>query len=356
MTYTGSFAVAGKDEFRVSAPTVTINSTTNFNQNRATFNATVSSNGATTSVKFQYKKTADSTWTDGETITGVSGANQTVYSNQTGLEENASSGTPYDVRAIATNSAGSTTSSTTSFTTWKRYTYELLSSGSGSVTIQTITPTGSSAIVPTIYEVFIAGGGGGGGYAGGGAGGYVKRSSYSLNNATNLTISTAAGAGGGAQSNGGSSSISGSGITTLTAGGGGAGLAGTGASANSGGNTGSGDVAYTGGSRLCGYNYGGKSGSYEDCNYWGSGGGAAWSGNGYSATTPETGFYFTQIVGGDGRTGETHYGYYGGEGGRAYGTYAYGASVSPNGYGSGGDAINGSGTGGMVSFKYWGPV
>jgi hypothetical protein len=335
---------------QASAPSITINSVTNFNQNRATFNATVNPNGATTSVKFQYS-TDNSNWTDGATITGLTGASQSVYSNQTGLTENAGSGTLYYIRAIATNSAGSVTSSNTTFTTWKRYTYELLSSGSGSITLQTITPTGSSAIVPTIYEVFIAGGGGGGGYAGGGCGGYVKKDSYSLNNATSLTINTSAGAGGGAQSAGGSSSISGSGITTLTAGGGGAGLAGTGASVNNGGNMGSGDLAYNGGYGSCGTNYG-KQSSYTDCNYWAAGGGAAWSGNGYDMT----GAFGTETVGGNGRTGETHYGYYGGEGGRGYGTSGSGTSVTPSGYGSGGDSINGSGTAGMVSFKYWAPV
>lgn len=335
---------------QASAPSITINSVTNFNQNRATFNATVNPNGATTSVKFQYS-TDGTNWTDGATISNLTGTSQSVYSNQTGLTENASTGTYYHVRAIATNSGGSTTSSTTNFTTWKRYTFERLTSGSTSHTLQTITPTGESVVIPSIIEVFIAGGGGGGGYAGGGAGGYVKRSTYALNNGTSLTINVSVGAGGGAQSNGGSSSISGSGITTLTAGGGGAGLAGTGASVNNGGNMGSGDVSYSGGYGSCGTNYG-KQGGYTDCNYWAAGGGAAWSGNGYDMT----GYMGIETVGGNGRTGETHYGYYGGEGGRAYGTYGYGTSVSPDGYGSGGDAINGSGTGGMVSFKYWAPV
>lgn len=335
---------------QASAPTITINSVTNFNQNRATFNATVNPNGATTSVKFQYS-TDGSNWTDGATISNLTGNSQSVFSNQTGLIENTSTGTYYHVRAIATNSAGSTTSSVTNFTTWRRYTFERLSPGSASVTIQTITPTGGSAVVPSIQEVFIAGGGGGGGYAGGGCGGYVKRDTFSLNSATALTINASVGSGGGAQSNGGSSSISGSGITTLTAGGGGAGLAGTGAFANNGGNMGSGDLAYNGGFATCGTNFG-KQGGYTDCSSWGSGGGASWSGNGANAS----GGFSMEIVGGDGRFGETHYGYYGGEGGRGYGTQGSGQSVFPDGYGSGGDSINGSGTGGMVSFKYWGPV
>jgi hypothetical protein len=335
---------------QASAPSITINNVTNFNQNRATFNATVNPNGATTSVKFQYS-TDNSNWTDGETISGLTGTSQSVYSNQTGLTENASTGTFYYVRAVATNSAGTSTSSNTTFRTWKRYTYELLSSGSGSQTLQTITPTGLSAIIPTIYEVFIAGGGGGGGYAGGGCGGYVKKDTFALNSATSLTINTAVGGGGAAQTAGGSSTISGSGITTLTAGGGGAGLAGTGASANPGGNMGSGDLAYNGGARGCGLNFG-KQGPYEDCSSWGSGGGASWEGNGYGVT----GDGGMSVYGGNGRTGATHYGYYGGEGGRGYGTQGSGTSVTPSGYGSGGDSINGVGTAGMVSFKYWAPV
>lgn len=70
------------------APIIVCDAVTNFNQNRATFNATVNPNGATTSVKFQYKKSVDLTWTDGETITGLTGGSQSIYSNQTGLEEN----------------------------------------------------------------------------------------------------------------------------------------------------------------------------------------------------------------------------------------------------------------------------
>lgn len=333
-----------------SPPSVTVNAVTNFNQNRATFNATVNPNGATTSVKFQYS-TDGSNWTDGETITGLTGGSQSVYSNQTGLTENAANGTFYYVRAIGTNSAGTTTPSPVTFTTWKRYTFERLTSGSTSHTLQTVTPTGGSAVVPSIEEVFIVGGGGGGGYAGGGAGGYVKKTTYALNSGTNLTINVSVGSGGAAQTAGNSSNISGTGITTLTAGGGGAGLAGTGASASPGGNVGSGDIAYNGGGGGCGTNFG-KNGAYTDCSSWGAGGGASWEGNGYGATSDGG----MNVVGGNGRTGATHYGYYGGEGGRGYGTQGEGTSVTPSGYGSGGDSTNGVGTAGMVSFKYWAPV
>lgn len=237
----------------------------------------------------------------------------------------------------------------------------MLTVGTSSHALVTITPTGQSTIVPSIYEVLVVGGGGGSGYAGGGAGGYVKKGSYMLDNATSLSLSLSVGSAGtsgvGSSTNGESSSLTGSSLTTLTAGGGTAGGSGTGASAGSGGNTGSGDVSYTGASGGCSNNYDAKNGNYVDCSRWGAGGGAAWTGNGNTPTVDPDNPLYGNVIGGAGKNGETHYEYTGGAGGRAYGTMSNGAAASTRGsYGSGGDYGSNNSQAGMISFKYWAPV
>jgi hypothetical protein len=202
-------------------PSVTIDAVTNFNQNIATFNATVNPNGYTTSVKFQYKKTADSTWTDGETITGLTGGSQSVYSNQTGLNGYGDNGGIYDVRALATNSVDTTTSGTASFTTWALQVYERSTSGGTTFTIPTVTPTGGSVVAVSILDIIMFGAGGGAsgtGGSGGGGGGYQSVSSRSLTGSRSITTSVGL-AGSGDGSNGGNTTITGD-ITSLTANGG----------------------------------------------------------------------------------------------------------------------------------------
>ena len=81
-------------------PTVTINAATNFNQNLATFNATVSAFYQSTTVKFQYNTTNNFASYTEVTATGspVTGQSVAVYFNVTGL----SVGTTYYVRAVKT--------------------------------------------------------------------------------------------------------------------------------------------------------------------------------------------------------------------------------------------------------------
>lgn len=330
-----------------SAPTVSISSTTNFNQNRATFNGTVSANGAvTTTIKFQISTNGGSTWVDasgGTAITNTSSQGVSVFYNATGLSEN----TTYTVRLVATNSAGTTNSSTTSFTTWSLKTYTRTASGSDSLTLQTITPTGGSTIAPTIHEVLVGGGGGGGQAGGGGAGGYRALSSITLTSASNLVISISVGGGGGAGVAGGSSSISGN-FTTQTAGGGGGGQN-NGIVGGNGGSLGTGDVFYSGG---VGYGNPDKNNNYDPNNY-SYGGGAGWASNGGDGGL----FPFTP---GNGGSGASIYGINGGAGGRGYakngGADQYGSNGTHwNGPSSGGQAFNGSGVAGVVTFKYYGP-
>lgn len=210
---------------QASAPTVTVSSVTNYNQNIATLNGTVSANGAiTTTIKFQVS-TDNSTWSDasgGTTITNTSSDNVSVYYNATGL----SVGTLYYVRLVATNSAGTSNSSSTSFTTWALKSYTTSTVGTTSLSIPTVTPTGGSAVIPSILNAFVAAGGGGaGGLAAGGGGGVSTVGSRSFNNTSSLSLTITVGGGGAAGganagSAGGGSSISGSSFTTISATGG----------------------------------------------------------------------------------------------------------------------------------------
>lgn len=332
-----------------SPPIVSISSTTNYNQNIATFNATVNPNGYTTSVKFQYSSNGGSSWNDGATISGLTGGSESVYSNQTGLTINDATGTAYLVRAIATNSIGSTTSGTTSFATWSLKTYANGTAGSYSLTIPTVTPTGSSAVIPTVYNMFMFGGGGGSNFAGGGGGGYRLLSSRAFTNTSGNTLSLVVGGGGAGNTGdsptgaGGATSISASNFTTLSAGGGGGGQA---SGFGNGGNVGSGDnPAYSGGAY------------FQDTSKFGSmyyGGGAGIGGN---ARVVNPGY--GTISGGHGGTA---YGYSGGAGGRGTRffidpTYGEGETNGDywKNYGSGGQSNNDAGSAGLIYFQYYGP-
>ena len=316
-----------------TAPDITINSTTNYNQNIATFNATVNPNGASTSVKFQYS-TNGSTWTDGATNTGITGSSQSTYSNQTGLAEN----TLYYVRAIATNSAGTSTSSNTTFTTWHLIEWASATAGTNYLTLATVTPTGGSQVIPSIYDVFIYGGGGGANLGtGGSGGGYRLVSSRAFTTTANLQLTLTIGAGGGVGSTGGTTQIVASNFSSIDAGGGGI---------NESAYVGYGDNgAYTSGVGAS-YTAGGK----NDPIYIGSAGGAGISGyGGNGAAGPGYG------NGGSGGTGGSAYGYDGGAGGAGSGTTANGSNGAYYGYGSGGNGpANSGGSAGLIRFKYYG--
>lgn len=381
----------------VELPTVAISPVTNFNQDRATFNATVSPNGATTSVKFQYS-TDGSTWVDGSTISGLTGSSQSVYSNQISL----SVGTLYYVRAVATNSAGSATSSSTSFTTWSLKTYTKTTSGSFSVEIPSITPTGGSAIAPTVYEMLLYGGGGGANYGGGGGGGYRLFSSHTSSTGGTQTISGSVGAGGaagnggtgvGTATSGGSTTLT-IGSTTWTGGGGSAGEhpGNVGNPFGRGGTVGSGtNASNLGGTNAYGYYYVsgyvqvivgyvcvasdkfGNCTAYDynqpiygpdynqpiyswDANYYACGGGGGTDSAGSNATGHTT----TSQVGGAGGAGGGAYGLRGGNGGGGGGTQGIASNGSvPDGsgpiVGTGGQGWFGTGVAGGITFKYYGP-
>ena len=341
-------------------PTVTINAVTNFNQDRATFNATVSANYQSTTVKFQYNTTNNFTSYTEVTATGspVTGQSVAVYFNATGLTV----GTTYYVRAVISNGIGTVTTSSVSFATWSLKTYTKLTAGTASsaVYLQTITPTGGSAITPYIFNVFFFGGGGGGaGGGGGGAGLYLNdTSNISATSAVSSYLDVTVGGGGTAGNwntntnagGGDSTTISGTSFSTLTAtgGSGGSGFSGN---ASSGGASGSGTTSsYAGGTGSVT-----STGSGKDIVYYSASGGGG--GNyqvGANGHTAGNGY------GGDGGVGGGFAGYYGGSGGGGYGSTANGASnkilfnLGTGVYGCGGGP-NTAGTAGMCYFQYYGP-
>lgn len=335
-----------------TAPTVTISSTTNFNQSIATFNGTVSANGAvTTTIKFQIS-TDNSNWSDatgGTTISNTSSQSVSVYYNATGL----SAGTLYYVRLVATNSAGTSNSSSTSFTTWALQVYERSTSGGTTFTIPTVTPTGGSAVAVSIYDIIMFGGGGGGGiFVGGGGGGYQNVSSRSLSGSRSVTTSVGS-AGAAVDINagtnptvGGNTTITGD-LTSLTANGGGAD---TGAN-NIAGASGNGNA---GGSNAT-YDYTpGDSKGYTNTAYGGGGGAGAVGGNGVansSGTYGGNGGAGVSITSG----GVTRAGGAGGGGAASNldgGPSANGSQGANNTYGSGGNTGI-AGQAGYIRFRYY---
>jgi len=367
-----------------SLPTILLGSVTNFNQDRATFNAIVSAEYQSTTVKFQYNTTNNFASYTEVTATGspVTAQSSVVYYNVTGLSVN----TTYYVRAVISNSIGTVTTASTSFTTWSLKTYLNTTAGSYTVNVPSITPTGGSAIAPTIYEMLIYGGGGGANYSGGGGGGYRLASTKLSSDTGTQNISGTIGAGG-AGGNGGAGAGGGGnggattlvvGNTTYTAGGGGV--------ANwlsNGGAAGSGDnPSYAGGTGNYGYTYISGYNQWIDpscgccsvdklgncilyctCNnpnspiystdysrYAGGGGGGINSA-GTNATYPDGG--------GNGGNGGGLYGLNGGNGGRGGGTASNGSNGSVTAGGvvvaRGGEGWFGAGLAGGVTFKYYGP-
>lgn len=349
-------------------PTVTTNAVSNFNQNQATFNATVSANNLSTVVYFDYSTSSVFSSFTTVTATTVTGQNQSISSTVTGL----ANGTLYYVRCRAVNGVGTTTGNTVSFTTWSLKTYLNTTAGAYSVSVPSI-----SGVAPTIYEMLTYGGGGAAAYGGGGGGGYRIASSHTSSVAGTQNITGTVGAGGTNPSNaipapaGGNSTVT-FGGTTWTAGGGGGGgwLTDRAGSVGSGNNPAYiGGVGYYGYTYISGYNQyccGGfdKNGNClgfcpdynspiytTDYSRYAGGGGAGTDQNGFDATYPD--------VGGQGGQGGGAYGLNGGNGGGGGGTAGAGAngSVVAGGVavGRGGQGWWGSGTAGGVTFKYYGP-
>jgi hypothetical protein len=327
-------------------PTVTLNAASNFNQELATLNATVDANGYSTTVKFQYSTASNfSSFTEvNAATTPITGQAVSSYANITGLSVN----TTYYFRCVATNSAGTTTSSSLSFTTWNIQVYERSTSGGTTFTIPTVTPTGGSAVAVSILDIIMFGGGGGGSFGeGAGGGGYQSVSSRSMTGSRSITTSVGAGGtgdtGSGATS-GGNTTLTGD-LTSLTASGG-----------NANGTSGNGNGAGS----FANYDPDGGDKGIPNSAYGGGGGSGAVGGNANvnaSITQGGTGGTGVSITSG----GVTRAGGAGG-GGAAYefqataGGAVQGVRGSNNTYGSGGNSANTGGSAGQagyIRFRYY---
>lgn len=334
-------------------PTVTLSAATNFNESLATLNATVSANGYSTTVKFQYSTASNfSTFTEvNAATTPITGQSVSSYANITGLAVN----TTYHFRCVATNDVGTTTSSSLSFTTWALQVYERSTSGGHTFTIPTVTPTGGSAVAVSIYDIIMFGGGGGGGYVGGAGGGASQNvSSRSMTGSRSITTSVGAGGtggtGGGNGTAGGNTTITGD-LTSLTAAGGAGGDSTGNGAASGNGNPGGGMAQFD-------PDGGGK--GVPNAAYGGGGGEGAAGGNGVangSGTFGGTGGAGVSITSG----GVTRAGGAGGGGAifvpQPVGTSANGGRGANNTYGSGGNSDNnaggGAGQAGYIRFRYY---
>lgn len=374
------------------APTVTTNAVTNFNQNQADFNATVSANGYSTTVYFDFS--TSSTFSIFTTVLQgtITTQSASVSATRTGLANN----TLYYVRCRAVNSLGETIGNTVSFTTWSLKTYLNTTAGSYTFSLPSI-----PGVAPTITEMLLYGGGGGANYGGGGGGGYRLSASHTSSVTGTQTISGSVGGGGAAGNGGGGTGTATAGgntsltvgSTTWTGGGGGAGQhpgnCGSGCGGR-GGTVGSGtNGANIGGCNTYGYTYSYVSGynpwtdpscgccasdkfgcvtyctcnnpnspiysTATDCGYYAGGGGGGTDSAGGNAATQGSASH----VGGGGGTGGGAYGLRGGNGGGGQGTQGNGAAGgfsvgSGTIVGSGGSVFSAGSAGGVI-FKYFGP-
>ena len=170
----------------VVPPTASLSAASNFNQELATLNATVSANGDSTTVKFQYSTSSTfSTYTEvNAATTPITGQSVSSYANITGLSVN----TTYYFRCVATNSGGTTTSSSLSFTTWRLIEWVSGTAGTSYFSIPTVTPTGGTQVIPSILNVFILGGCCGSGGTGGAGSGYRLVSTRGFSSTANTQL------------------------------------------------------------------------------------------------------------------------------------------------------------------------
>jgi len=338
----------------LGVPTVTIASTTNYNQNSAVFNGTVNSTGGIniTAVEFQYSTSSsfasgNSAWftaTTNSTITS-SATNTLCTYNATGL----TAGTLYYVRFRATNTAGTSTSSGSSFTTYSLRTVTY-TSGSGTWTNPVPTSGTSGLAITSIADALVVGGGGGVGLFSGGGGGVAASNSISTGSSLSYVVGVAGTsfsypASGTA---GGSSSLTSSAVWTMSGAGGGYVISGSNAAssgAGSGGNTAN-SSANAGGTYVAG------------CVDYAEGGAGGAGGVGQNA------YYVVYTAyGGNGGAAVTYYGITvssGGAGPDQYGDDGFQNGTTPaSSYGGGGFSPQ-VGTprapqAGLVRFTYYGP-
>ena len=336
------------------APTLSLGSSTNYNQNSGVLNATVTATGnrAITSVEFQYSTSAtfasgNSEWIAASTNTvinqGTTGTARTLTAS--GL----SNGTTYYVRFRATNSSGFVTTSGigAAFTTYSLRTETFTGSRTWS---NPRTSSGTSgAAITSIQDLLVVGGGGATRFveaSGAGGGGVETSSSMSVGSTVTVTIGAGGTFDGGGlgifdtpiPSSGNSSSIVGS--STLSTGGGQPAFAVENASSR-GGTSGNGNTGGLG--NFEGYASGG-----------GGGGGAGGAGpNGTIGAGANGGAAVSGYGGGGGGNG-TNYGG-GGPNGSPYGSGGANTGTGASAFTDGDPYTYHNGGSGYAQFKYWGP-
>jgi hypothetical protein len=332
------------------APTLTLNSSTNYNQNSGVLNATVATTGnrAITSVEFQWSTSSsfasgNSAWTVASTNTtigqGTTGTARTVTA--TGLIENSSTGTTYYVRFRTTNSSGFVTTSGigASFKTYKINPVPFTGSSTWTNPVPS-SGTSGLAITGLLNLEARAGGASGdiifGPYGGGGGGAGARTTASTASISGNVTVTIGGGGGYLTDLFGSPFWYPSNGNTTTI----GSLLSATGGNvivfSENGGSSGNGNAGGTGISNSNGGGGGGTNGAGGNASYSvGGAGGAGWTA-GY---------------------GE------GGKGGEASssGLPTYGGAQTGNG-GSGQNGVDngaapgfGLGGSGYAYFEYWGP-
>jgi hypothetical protein len=316
------------------APTLTLNASTNYNQNSGVLNATVTATGnrSITSVEFQWSTSStfasgNSAWTAASTNTlipqGTASTARTVTA--TSLANN----TTFYVRFRTTNASGFVTTSSIG-SSFKTYRDILVTFTSSSTWTNPVPTSGTSGLAITQLRNLVCrgGGGGGGSISGGGGGGGNITTSTTATISGNVSVTI--GGGGGQASSGSTSSIG----SVLSAAGGGGGNYGDFAGNGNGGASGNGNA--------------GGTGAFE-----GGGGGGGVAGVGQNGTL--------NGPGGNGGAGISGNGEGGRGGGKGTNMGANGGANTGNG---GGGAYNpfasppdlsGDGGSGYAQFNYWGP-
>jgi hypothetical protein len=316
------------------APTLTLNASTNYNQNSGVLNATVTATGnrSITSVEFQWSTSStfasgNSAWTAASINTLI--PQGTANTARTRSISSLSNNTTYYVRFRTTNASGFVTTSSIG-SSFKTYRDILVTFASSSTWTNPVPTSGTNGLAITQIrdlDCRAGGGSGGGGLSpcgGGGAGARTTSASATISGNVAVTVG-----GGGSDSNGSSTSIG----SLLSATGGSKGIDSTtnangGASGN--GNAGGAGIAFGAG---------------------GGGGGT----NGAGGAANDFGGVYNAGTGGAGWTSGN------GEGGRGsafnnQGQVAGPANTGNGGTGAYGDFVVGANGGsGYAQFKYWGP-